>query len=158
MICDHLSNAPVYAPLGEGIRQGLAFLARPDLSILGEGRYDIDGDRVFALISDYTTREAADAFWEAHQQHLDIHALQSGVERVACGHRGDFTVEPYDASKDLTVAHGEAGQVVRLRPGWFVILFPHDVHMPGLTDVTAGPVRKIVVKVRLTPDDGDVVS
>ena len=56
---------------------------------------------------------------------------------------------PYDEEKDLVVATGESERRVRVDAGEFVILFPHDVHMPGLTGRHRSSVRKVVVKVRL---------
>lgn len=147
MICDHIRNAHTYGGLGDGIRHGLEFLARTDIGALPEGRHDIDGDRVFAIVSDYVSRTPESAFWEAHQACIDIHYVHSGVERVACGDLADFETDPYDTERDLTVARGAAAQLIELRPGSFAILFPHDVHMPGLTANVASAVRKVVVKV-----------
>lgn len=149
MICDHLRNRTAYHGLGEAISRGLEFLARTDIGTLAEGRHDIDGDRVFALVSDYSTKPMTEAFWEAHRAHLDIHFVHSGIEQIACGDLGEFEVDPYDEARDLTVARGTAAQRVTLSAGWFAILFPHDVHMPGLAWNTPSPVRKVVVKVRV---------
>ena len=40
-------------------------------------------------------------------------------------------------------------QTLTVTAGGFVILFPHDVHMPGLVAERVERVRKIVVKVRI---------
>ncbi|MEQ1911560.1 MAG: YhcH/YjgK/YiaL family protein, partial [Vicinamibacterales bacterium] len=104
---------------------------------------------VFALVSDYDTRHASETFWEAHQRHVDVQYVHAGVERIGYGDIADFTCEPYDQNRDLVVARGESDRFISMGTGHFAILFPHDVHMPGLTGQTLSRVRKIVVKVRL---------
>ena len=149
MVCDHITYASEYFNLGTGIRTALQFLQEGELDSLAEGRHDVDGDRVFALVSDYDTRPAAEAFWEAHRQHVDVQFVHSGCERIAFGSLPAFEVDPYDAERDLVVARGASPQAVELGPGGFVILFPHDVHMPGLIARSVTRVRKVVVKVRI---------
>jgi len=149
MVSDHIKYASEYFNLSAGIRVALEYLQRTDIASLAAGRHDIDADRVFVLVSDYETRRPADAFWEAHRRHVDVQFVQSGSERVAYGDIGRFELEPYDAERDLVVARGESERSVEVGAGEFVILFPHDVHMPGLTGQAVRAVRKAVVKVRL---------
>ena len=149
MVSDHIKYASEYFNLSAGIRVALEYLQRTDIALLAAGRHDIDGDRVFVLVSDYDTRQPADTFWEAHRRHVDVQFVQSGSERIAYGDIARFELDPYDAERDLIVARGECERFVEVGAGEFVILFPHDVHMPGLTGQAVQSVRKAVVKVRL---------
>jgi len=149
MVYDHIKYASEYFNLSQGIRSALVYLQQADLSALTPGRHDIEGDDVFALVSDYDTRLPSEAFWEAHRRHVDVQYVVRGRERIACGDLAQFSTDPYDAERDLTVATGAATQSVEVGPGGFVILFPHDVHMPGLQAGGVDAVRKIVVKVRI---------
>jgi len=149
MVSDHIKYAPEYFNLSAGIRVALEYLARTDVAALAPGRHDIDGDRVFVLVSDYDTRQPSEAFWEAHRRHVDVQFVQSGSERIAYGDIARFKLDPYDAERDLLVAHGTSDRFVEVGAGEFVILLPHDVHMPGLTGQAVEAVRKAVVKVRL---------
>lgn len=148
MVHDHISHASEYFNLSPGIRAALEYLAQTDLSALTEGRHAVDGDAVFALVSDYQTRLPEDAFWEAHRRHVDVQYVHSGRERLAYGNLDLFDADPYDAERDLTVARGN-GSAVIVGAGEFVILFPADVHMPGLQVHGPEAVRKVVVKVRV---------
>jgi YhcH/YjgK/YiaL family protein len=148
MIHDRLEHAPAYFNLSPGIRRALEYLGTADLEALAPGRHDVDGDRVFALVSDYDTRTPAETFWEAHRQHVDVQYVHRGVERIGVGDLSAFNVQSYDAERDLVVASGAEGQTVEVRAGEFVILLPDDVHMPGLTAQAAARVRKVVMKVR----------
>lgn len=149
MVHDHITYASEYFNLSEGIRAALEYLATTNLGVLEPGRHDVQGNDVFALVSDYQTRTPAEAFWEAHRRHVDVQFVHSGVERIAYGDLACFQSAPYDAERDLIVATGESGRYVEVGEREFVILFPHDVHMPGLTGERQEAVRKIVVKVRV---------
>jgi YhcH/YjgK/YiaL family protein len=149
MVHDHIKYASEYFNLSQGIRAALEYLATADLGRLEPGRHDVQGDEAFALVSDYQTRTPAGAFWEAHRRHVDVQFVHRGVERIAYGDLALFQSAPYDAERDLIVATGKSDRFVEVGPGGFAILFPHDVHMPGLTGVRQEAVRKVVVKVRL---------
>lgn len=147
MVVDHIKYASEYFNLSRGIRAALEYLQRSDVGALTPGRHAVDGDRIFALVSDYETKSPAETFWEAHRRHIDVQYVHAGRECIGYGDLARFAVDPYDAERDLLVARGD-GQQVEVGPGGFVILFPHDVHMPGLTAQRVEVVRKVVVKVK----------
>lgn len=149
MVADHIKYASEYFNLNPRIRLALEYLQRVDAGALESGRHEVDGDRVFALVSDYLTRRAEEAFWEAHRRHVDVQFVQAGRERIAYGDLSAFECDPYDADRDLVVARGASERAVDVGPGGFVILFPHEAHMPGLSAEAVETVRKVVVKVRL---------
>lgn len=149
MVFDHLNYASDYFNLGHGIRAALEYLQQADVAALAPGRHSVDDDRVFALVSDYETKSPEEGFWEAHRQHVDVQYVHSGRERIAYADLASFDAEPYDEARDLVIARGVGGQFVEMGPGDFAILFPHDVHMPGLTAQAPASVRKVVVKVRI---------
>lgn len=127
------------------------FLKSNDLSGLELKRYDIDGNNLYAPVSEYLTKNEEDARYEAHQKYIDIQYVVSGKELIGVAplsHKKDV-LEPYDASKDiefLTVTNGENRLAT---PDIFFIFFPEDAHRPGLKDGENSPVRKIVVKVKI---------
>jgi YhcH/YjgK/YiaL family protein len=149
MVCDHIKYASEYFNLSHGIRHALEYLQSTDLGALAAGRHDLHGDRVFALVSDYDTRAPEETFWEAHRRHVDVQYVHAGSERIGYGDLATFEADPYDEDRDLLVARGDSTRFVEVGAGGFVILFPHDVHMPGLTSRAVERVRKIVMKVRL---------
>ena len=153
MVLDDLANAGAYLSLGPGIARALVYLQQvclrqADVGAVSAGRHDIDGARVFALISDYETRPREAGVWEAHRRHIDVQYVHAGEERVGRVHLSALDAGPYNAEKDVLFAEGE-GEYFALRPGRFAIFFPHDAHMPGLAVGTPGPVRKIVIKVAI---------
>lgn len=147
MILDDLSRAELYCALSPGIRKALEFLRTTPLTTLSLGRHSIDGDAVVAAIAEYATKDAAKTRWEAHRQHIDVQAVLRGEELVGVAPLESLVAEPYDEANDILFAAGQ-GDLVKLTPGRFLVLFPHDGHMPGLQIGAPAPVRKLVVKIR----------
>jgi len=51
MILDLLENASCYTAACEGFAEAFAFLERPDLGELPVDTYQIDGDRIYAMVA-----------------------------------------------------------------------------------------------------------
>jgi YhcH/YjgK/YiaL family protein len=146
MICDRLDNAAWYSGLPRRIVRALEFLRDNDPLSLALGRLDVDGDRLFALVQEYTTRDESECRWEAHRRYCDVQYVASGVERIDVAHIADMqVVELYDAAKDVAFFSG-AGDSLTLRAGAFAIFAPQDVHRPCVAAFAREPVRKIVLK------------
>jgi biofilm protein TabA len=148
MIADLLTNAHLYAGLGPGIACGLRFLAETDLAGLAPGTHELDGRRLFALVSDYTPKPPAEGRWEAHRRYLDLQYVVSGVERMGVAPIERVAAGDYDADRDMLRLAG-AGDFLTFGAGQFMILWPGDAHMPGVDAGVPGPVRKVVVKIAI---------
>lgn len=148
MIIDHLDNAERYYALSADLEAGLRFLKTADLKNLPLGKNKIKGDRLFALISEYTTKDEAAAGWEAHRKYIDIQFLARGTETIAyqCVSRLEV-VTPYDPAQDAVFLRGRGNQLV-VPSDFFAVFFPPDAHQPGLHAGRPQAVRKIVLKVR----------
>lgn len=153
MIVAALREAESQAPPAPGLRKAFAFLRRPDVSALADGRHDIDGDRVFALVQRYGTAVEAAPRFEAHRRYVDVQYLVAGEEVIGWAPLARLTVtEPYDEAKEAgfgTVAAGLWTPLV-LQAGELAVLFPEDAHAPKLAAGPPSAVHKIVVKVALT--------
>lgn len=151
MIIDRLPNAYRYRSLNRGIDRAIEFLQRPDLSSLAAGRYDIDLDRVYALVSEYTSSPMGERRWEAHRRYLDLHYMIRGTERIGYSPVSQMQIETYDEGKDMLWLSG-TGEYLTLLRDHFMLLCPEDAHMPGVADGEPIDVRKIVVKIQV--DEG----
>jgi biofilm protein TabA len=147
MIVERLENQAAASHLPPLLRQGLDWLRGRDLNALPEGRHDIDGDRIFALVQEYTTRSAAECRWEAHRKYTDIQYVVRGAERIGYMNIADTRqTDPYDPARD--VAFFEPGEdFVTVHAGMFAIFTPEDVHAPCGAAGAPGRVRKIVLKI-----------
>lgn len=146
MVTDTLANAHLYSGLGRRIARGLRFLAEADVGGLAVGRHEIEGESLFATVSDYTPKPVAQGRWEAHRRYLDLQFVASGVERFGVAPIGRLDAGEYIPEKDITWLTGP-GDYLTLAAGQFIVLWPGDAHMPGLDAGVPGPVRKVVVKI-----------
>ena len=82
MILDTLGNAAKYAGLKAGMAEAFGFLDQLGLAKLPDGKYEITGDRVYAMISHEQGRAVSDGKLEAHRNYLDIQYVISGDESM----------------------------------------------------------------------------
>lgn len=128
------------------LAQALDYLRATDMMAVSIGRCDLDGDRLFALVQEYTTRAADRCVWEAHRRYIDVQLVVFGVERIGYANIAHARErEPYDPARD--VAFFEPGfDYITLQPGMLAILGPEDVHSPGAAAGEPERVRKVVIK------------
>jgi YhcH/YjgK/YiaL family protein len=149
MILDTLPLWHRYAPLNPRFARAFAFLegVTPETA---DGRQDIDGDDLYALVQRYQTRPSTGLQLEAHRRYIDIQFLVHGREVIHWAPLATLSevTLPYDAAKDAGLFAATAGLVpVRLAAGQFAILFPDDAHAPCCAWDTPENVLKVVVKV-----------
>jgi biofilm protein TabA len=148
VVSDLLTNAHLYAALGTRIARGLQFLAETDLAGLPPGKHEIDGKRLFALVSDYRPKMFTECRWEAHREYIDLQYMVSGVERIGVAPTARMKETEYRADRDLAWLEG-AGDFLTFGAGQFMLLWPGDAHMPGVEAGVPGQARKVVVKIAL---------
>ena len=150
MVVDHITHAALYAGLSPILRRTFRYLASTDWEQSPTGRHDFEGDDVFALVSDYDTRPSDLVPWEAHRRYIDVQYVHRGRERIGHAPIEQLSIDAYDPARDLVTARG-SGAFVTLTAGMFAILWPHDVHRPGIAVDAATAVRKVVFKVAVHP-------
>lgn len=150
MILTTLADADALAALEPGIAAGVRWLRAFDPA-MADGRHDIDGDEVFALVSTYATGPATEKRFETHRVYLDLQYVAAGTERILHAPADGLAVEtPYDEAKDIAFyAEPKASSSLLLRAGDLAVFHPADAHKPGCMAGGRDEVRKVVVKVRL---------
>lgn len=151
MILDNLSNASVYRQLGPRIARGFAWLAEfsPQTA---DGRYEIDGDNIYALVQSYDTSAPEQKKYESHRTYLDIQFVVDGAETIHYAPVEKLRpVMEYDATKDyLLYADAPGSTPLHLGPGSFAIFYPGDGHKPGChAGGAATRIKKVVIKARV---------
>lgn len=129
------------------LKRAVEYLRTTNLSALSVGRHELDGDRLFALVQEYTTRKPDECMWEAHRMYIDVQYVVRGAERMGYANLAQARErDAYDAARD--VAFFEPGDdYITVREGMVAIFGPEDVHAPSCALGHPGPVRKIIVKV-----------
>lgn len=149
MIFDQLRHANNYFALGERVQKALEYLVNTDFNKIEPGKYEIDGDEIYAVISQYDTKPLTSGKWEAHKKYIDIQCVIDGKEKIGYTFATKTIVtQNYDDEKDIMFFKGE-GLFLTVEPGYFAILFPSDIHMPGIAINISTPVKKVVIKVKV---------
>ncbi len=150
MIVSDLNHISRQAAPSPNLQKAINFLRSPDLQMLPDGRVEIDGERVFALVQRFQTKWVATPKFECHKKYLDIQFILSGEEIIgwAPAERMEITAA-YEAGKDISFGTVEKGQwtPVHLQAGQLAVLYPEDGHAPKLALRNPSKVMKIVVKV-----------
>jgi YhcH/YjgK/YiaL family protein len=131
--------------------KAFAFLKNSDLTKLEPKRYDIDGDNLFATVSESMTKNEEDAKFEAHRKYIDIQHVIVGAEQMSISPMADKQEElaAYDPAKDLEFMSVRVTSSYEATPDNFFIFFPSDIHRPSVKIGENKLVRKVVVKVRI---------
>jgi YhcH/YjgK/YiaL family protein len=152
MIVSELNHISRQAALSPGLQKAFDFLRSPGLQMLPDGRVEIDGDRVFALVQRFETKWVASPKFECHKKYIDIQFILSGEEIIgwAPAERMEITAA-FDAGKDISFGTVAKGQwtPVHLQAGQMAVLYPEDGHAPKLALRSPSAVMKIVVKVEV---------
>lgn len=128
--------------------KAFTYLRETDFSNVKPGRYPIDGENVFAIVSEGPTKELDKTMWEAHRNYEDIHFVISGKEKIGIAPVASATVsKEYDAEKDIAFFTSK-GKYYVSSPANFFIAFTQDAHRPGVKTEGADSVKKVVIKVR----------
>ncbi len=152
MICGHratFESDRVYLP--DPVIRAISFLSETDLSAMAPGRIDIDGDRMFAMLSEARTAPACDGDWEAHRLYADLQYLIRGDELIGwAANEGDRSFLRKEGEDCFFFPVPSAPCWMHLSPGGYVVFFPSDLHCPLRTWGDPCTVRKIVVKISMS--------
>jgi biofilm protein TabA len=165
MILDRLASAQEKYPwLPPAFQKAFEFLSDPNTAILPDGKHELDGDRLFAIVQQYEPKPIERCRLEAHRRYWDVQYISHGEELMGWAPLTSVeVVDPHDDSRDIGFFRGP-GELFHVPAGTFVIFGPHDAHMPGVEVEEPSPlspsanaayggqpqskmVRKIVVKV-----------
>jgi biofilm protein TabA len=146
MVTDKLEQAERYFGLHPAFQKAFTFLRLDSLSRLSPGRHDIDGDRMYCMISAGPGKKRTDAKVEAHRKYIDIQYVMEGTDEMgwkpaaSCG----IPDGEYDEHKDVIFYKDKPRKWTKVPAGSFAIFFPRDAHAPMVGD---GEIRKAVIKV-----------
>ena len=153
MILDTLDAIGKYAGISPSFETAVRWLQETDPDALEPGRTDIDGEKVYAVVSENLLEPREPAF-EVHRRYADIQVILRGREGFRYGREG----KELSGKPENGVWFCEADRQVpfELEEGGFTVFLPGEAHAPGLYPEKgkrllspAGPLtdRKIVVKV-----------
>ncbi|HEY8891189.1 MAG TPA: YhcH/YjgK/YiaL family protein [Clostridium sp.] len=147
MIVDKLSNAEQYYKLGPRIEKAFKYIKNIDLSQIEIGKYQIDDDKIFAVVSEYETKNLEKGLWEAHRNYIDIQYIITGKEKMGYSCIDDMKpLIEYEENKDVLFVKGQ-GDYITINEGAFALFTPNDAHMPSIKVNNTQFVKKLLVKI-----------
>ncbi|KAA8999323.1 DUF386 domain-containing protein [Affinibrenneria salicis] len=149
MIAGNVHHTGLIPYLPRRLREAIEYVKQHISAETPAGRYDIDGDSAFVLVSHDSTEAIAQRRAEYHARYLDIQIILSGCEGMTFSTQPAGQVETnWLADKDIAfLAAGEQEKQVILQTGDFVVFFPGEVHKPLCTVGQPAVVHKAVVKI-----------
>jgi len=161
MITSTLSQLFWYKAINPNFANGIDYILSTNLAALETGRHDIDGDNVFAIVNEYTTRPVEECDPESHRDYADIQIMITGVERFGYAPlAATAPTTPYDEEKDVALYTLPADEIsyIKLSPGQFIIFFPTDIHQPEVFHLQPELVKKLVLKISINQGPDTVPS
>ena len=147
MILDTLANHARYSGISPRFARAFAFLQQitADAAI---GRHEIDGEEIYAFVQQHMTKPIAEKQLEVHRKYIDIQYVVKGREVIYWAPLAELThvTMAFDEKVDAALYSG-IPNMVPVRPGQFVLLFPEDGHAPSCAWDAPAEVLKVVVKV-----------
>jgi len=152
MILDSLAHCADYTSLHPLFPAAFEYLKGFDPGT-PEGKYEIDGTRLYAVVQHYDTAPEETKSWESHQVYADIQFIVSGREKNIYAPVGELqSTGPYNEAKDVEKYSNEGVKnpaTLLLPAGYFAVYFPQDGHKPSCMADQPEPIVKVVIKVRL---------
>lgn len=151
MIVSSYSNLNTYKGLSKNLDTAIRYLQNQDKTNLEVGRFDIDGEDVYAVVSQYNTRSIEEGKYETHEKYLDIQCLLEGEEFILVTNRSKLNSTGYDAAADKeNYADGSEEVSVRVMPQVALILYPEDAHKACcMVHDERKAVKKLLLKVKI---------
>ncbi|MFI5162849.1 MAG: YhcH/YjgK/YiaL family protein [Sphingobacteriales bacterium] len=132
--------------------KAFAFLNDPKMDTLKPGKYAIDGDNVYATITDAPSKTFEQSAWESHRNYIDLQYVVHGKEKIGVAPVASATViKPYDAGRDAANYTAD-GKFFIASPKEVFLFFPGDAHRPNIKVDGYDTVKKLVIKIRYTTE------
>lgn len=152
MILDDIRQLSAYEGVGFDSKKVLGFIEKAQRENLAEGRYELDGTDLFAMLQVYETKEREECLYETHKLYGDIQYIVEGKETIYASDRAMLEIEEdCTPEKDIVFYTGKEEAVLCLQPGRFAVFLPQDGHMPCCKCGNKQMVKKIVFKFRIKP-------
>ncbi len=148
MIIGSLKNTARIEASHPGIKAFFDYVKKHDMSQEALETKVLSADEVFFTPMKLKGKKPQEALLEAHKNYLDIQLLLEGSERIGWKALEDAEVveAPYNKDNDIVFYADKSDSYIQLKPGQFAVIFPEDLHAPGVSE---GALHKVVAKVKL---------
>lgn len=151
MIIADFKDLDLYSSLSLNLKKAFEYIKNFDKQNIADGKYAIEGDDIYAVVSSYNTKDEENSKFEIHNKYLDIQCILEGEEFIYVTNKDSLNfIDEYDEITDKHHLDGSLKQVcVRLKPNTALILFANDAHKACCKIEKSMPVRKLLIKVKI---------
>lgn len=147
MIFGTKDTISTYKGLGDKIDRAIDFIMNLNDNI-ETGRYEIDGDEIYANVMCGETTSMDEVKFEAHKKYIDLQYIVDGSEIMVYAPLAECKQETeYNEESDFYLFSG-SGSEMKAKKGDFYLLYPFDAHAPTKGYETTS-FKKVVVKIKL---------
>jgi len=148
MIICSTNNLKDHAELNPGLEKAQDFLLRSDLDSLPEGKHEIQGDDIFAIIETCEGKGKDNTILEAHRRYIDVQFSITGQDIIGIRPLSscERIAEDYKSEKDIIFFHDQPLTWIALGGKQCIVFFPQDCHAPLSC---TRPCKKAVIKIKI---------
>ena len=133
--------------------KAFTYLKNTDLKTLNNGRHVIDGNTIYAIVTEAPSKDYDKTAFESHRKYIDLQYVIEGEENMAKTPVTSVTVnKPYDEAADIAYYTGD-GKINTVPAGTFMLFFPTEAHRPNITPGGNKVVKKIVIKIKVATEN-----
>ena len=138
-----------YKNISENLDKAIDYIQNTDLYSLAIGEYEIDGKEVFVRCIEFVTKEMEKFAWEGHFKYADVQIVLKGQEKYGISPIDNLKLTEENPAEDFKGFEGDVNEWAILKPGDILIVFPEDIHAPGLAVSGPEPIKKAIIKVKV---------
>ena len=148
MILEKAIEADRYAVLHPLFARAFEFLRSGHVELLPDGRHEIEGDTLYAMIVRKPGLSRDQAVLEAHRRYIDIQYVIEGTDSIGwkCVRECRTVKKAYSPTDDCVLFADLPTSWSTVESGSLAIFFPADAHAPMVSE---GLLHKAVVKVAI---------
>lgn len=150
MLLGHIDTHQPDLPIA--IQRALAFVREQDFSGLEDGRYPIEGEKMFALVQSPLSQPWDTGLAEFHQRYTDLQLVLDGEEWIGYHPplnepklENDFLDE-----RDIAFVLPPIKETrLILTSGMYAVFYPGELHRPCRASEAGRLIKKLVIKIDL---------
>jgi YhcH/YjgK/YiaL family protein len=148
MIKDSIHNIFLYQNISFDLKKIIEFIKVNKLNDFSEGIFEID-ENLFFIVSEYYTHSFNSSLFECHKKYIDLQILIKGNELISLADSFAKVIDAYDNNKDIQFFEANSSIDLNIKENEFIIIFPHELHQPGIINFNSSKVKKAVFKIPL---------
>ncbi len=157
MIYSNINNNWEGAGYSKLVERVFSYLKKNDFEEVEPGIYELAGKDIYAQVFDAVSKPINETKQEFHKEYVDFQYWVSGSEYfgVTTKKSEPQIISSYEEKDLYYCVTSEDESLIKAEKGDVIVVFPNDIHRPGITLDESKTYRKVVVKVRASLFKGE---